>query len=260
MFQELYMRRIAATIGVMIIVALASYTYFTLKSAQYIYSGPTTISVQGVGEVFATPDIAQFSFTVEAKEEDAVTAQNKSSETMSSILAYLTEMGIEERDIKTEYYQLSPQYEYPDVVCTQWSCPPRGEPRLIGYQVNQSVSVKVREVDKAGELVSGVGGRGAQNVSGVSFTIDDEDILRDEARVLAIHNAKAKAETLAQNLGVRIVRMNGFWEEHGGGYPYYGKGGDMMEYAMPAMEMRSAELPTGENMITASVNISYEIR
>lgn len=260
MFQESYMRKIVALVGAMAIIALAAYTYSTIKQARYMYSGPTTISVQGVGEVTAVPDVATFSFSVESKEVDAVDAQNASAKTMEAVLAYLTEMGVEEKDVKTAYYNLAPQYEYPQVVCTQWGCPPAGEPKIVGYQVSQSVTVKVRDTAKAGELVSGVGSKGVQNVSGLSFTIDDEEALMAEAREKAIVDAKEKAEKLAKNLGTRIVRMNGFWEEQNGGYPYYGKGGDGMMMAESAMDVQSAQLPTGENVITASVNISYEIR
>jgi uncharacterized protein YggE len=261
MFQESYMRKVVTVAIVMVIIALGAYTYSTLKIAKYSHIGPVVISVTGEGEVFATPDIATFSFTVESRESDATTAQNKASETMEGILAYLTEVGVEERDVKTSYYNLNPRYEYPETVCTQWGCPPRtGEPKLIGYEVSQSVTVKVRDTEKAGELVSGVGSKGAQNVSGLSFTIDDEEALKAEARALAIKDAKEKAETLAGNLGTHIVRMTGYWEEQG--YMPYGMGGDMSAKAemMDSVSVRSAQLPTGENVITASVNISYEVR
>lgn len=255
------MRKIVALVGVMAVVALAAYTYSAVKQAKYMYQGPTTISVVGTGEVFAKPDIASFSFSVEAKEADATTAQNKAGETMDAIVAYLKEKGVEEKDIKTGYYSLSPWYEYPEVVCTTWNCP-RSEPELKGYQVSQSVTVKVRDTEKAGELVSGAGDKGAMNVSGLSFTIDDEDALKAEARELAIRDAREKGEALARNLGTRIVRMNGFWEEEGG-YPMpYGMGGDMMAKAemSVAEPSRDAVLPTGENTITVRVNISYEIK
>lgn len=257
------MRKIVALLGVVAVVALIAYTYSTIKQARYMYSGPTSITVTGIGEVFAAPDIATFSFTVESKEVEASAAQNKAAETMNTVLSYLKEAGIEEKDIKTEYYNLMPQYEYPEVVCTGFYCPPqRGEPKLIGYQVSQSVSVKVRDTNKAGELISGVGQRGAMNVSGLTFTIDDEESIKDEAREMAITDAKEKAETLAKSLGARIVRMNGYWEDQGG-YPIpYGMGGgyDMKAADAAMMESVAPELPTGENMVTVRVNISYEIR
>lgn len=261
MFQESYMRKIVAIAGVMAIVALASYSYYTIKQSKYMYGGPVTISVTGNGEVFAKPDIATFSFTVEAKEADAVAAQNKAGETMDAVLAYLKEAGVDEKDIKTSYYNLNPRYEYQQTVCTQWSCPPPGEPKLIGYEVSQSVTVKVRDTNKAGELVSGVGSKGAQNVSGLSFTIDDEDKLMAEAREKAIADAREQAKVLANNLHKHLGRMTGYWENQGGSPIPYGIGGDNMMKAESAMDMsRPASIPTGENTITSQVSISYEIK
>ena len=264
MFQESSMSKIKVIAGVMVIIALGAYSYYTIKQSQYMWAGPVTISVVGKGEVFAKPDIATFSFTVEAKETDAVAAQNKAGDTMDAVLAYLKEASVDEKDIKTSYYNLNPRYEYPQVVCTQWNCPPQGEPKLIGYEVSQSVTVKVRDTNKAGELVAGVGSKGAQNVSGLSFTIDDEDKLTAEAREKAIVDAREQAETLAKNLGKRLGRMTGYWEDESGYPTPYGMGGDygMMaksDVAVPEMG-RSASIPTGENTISSRVNISYEVR
>ncbi len=260
MFQELYMRKITGVFGIMAIIALGAYTYYTLKQAQYLYQGPTTISVTGVGEVFATPDIATFSFTVEAKETDASVAQSKSADTMNAVLAYLKEAGVDEKDVKTENYNLTPQYEYSQVICTQWGCPPQREPKLIGYQVSQTVAVKVRDTSKAGEIISNVGEKGAMNVSGLSFTIDDEEAIKTEAREKAIADAKVKADVLAKNLGVRIVRMNGYWEETGGYPEAYGMGGNMKFAADSAAPSIAPELPMGENKMKIQVNLSYEIK
>jgi uncharacterized protein YggE len=180
---------------------------------------------------------------------------------MNAVLAYLKEAGVDEKDVKTEYYNLTPRYEYPETICTQWGCPPRNdEPKLIGYQVSQSVSVKVRDTAKSGEIISGVGGKGATNVSSLSFTIDDEEALKTEARKLAILDAEKQAGELASNLKVEIVRMNGYWEEQSSP-SYYGMGGGM-EYSKDmamSLEQATPELPTGENTITVRVNVSYEI-
>lgn len=262
MFQESYMRKIAAAVGLVAIIALLVYSYTTYKSTRYIYSGPLTISVSGKGEVFAKPDIASFSFSVEAKEADAVTAQNKVAETMKAITAFLKESGVEEKDIKTESFNLMPQYESQQQVCTVFGCPPVPEPKIVGYQVNQYVSVKVRKADDAGRLVSEVGAKGALNVSGLSFTIDDTDSLKAEARELAIDDAKEQAKKLAEKLDARIVRMSGFWEEEAYA-PYYGGYGGGMDMAMSregSMKAESAELPSGENTIVSKVSITYEIK
>lgn len=260
MFQESYMRKIVALAGIAAIVALLAYSYTAVTELKYIFAGPTIITVQGEGEVVGTPDVATFSFTVEARGDDAVSAQNEVATKMDAIRAYLSEAGVEERDIKTEYFNLSPRYEYPETNCFNGYCPPRGEPTIIGYQVSQSVSVKVRDIDNAGEIISEIGGQGAMNVSGLSFTIDDEEELVAEAREKAIEDAQQKAGVLAGNLDSRLVRMTGYWEENN--YPMaYGKGGaDMMAYDMAESAPMNASLPTGENTVTVRVNISYEIR
>ena len=99
-------------------------------------------------------------------------------------------------------------------------------------------------------------------MSGLSFTIDDEDAFKADARKQAIEDAQEKAEVLADNLGVRIVRMNGYWEEEGGYPGYYGMGGGM-EYGDMAVSSQKAiapELPTGESKITSEITITYEIK
>jgi uncharacterized protein YggE len=257
MFQDAYMRKIVALVGIAGIIALGAYTYSAVKGADYMDNLPITVSVTGEGEVFAKPDIATFSFTVAAKEVEASAAQSKSADAVNAIIAFLAEKGVEDRDVKTQGYNLNPQYEYPEVRCTQWGCPPAGEPKLTGYEVAQTIEVKVRKTDTAGELIAGIGGLGATNVSGLSFTIDDESALKAEAREEAIADAKAKAEKLAEGLGVRIVRMSGYWEEEtGGGYPmYYG-----MEAKNQAFDSAMApSVPMGENTITSRVSITYEV-
>ncbi len=240
----------------LVAVALVAYTYLTIREARYVYSGPTTISVRGLGEVTRMPDVATFSFTVHAETDTPEAAQAQSAEAANMILAYRGEAGIPENDIKTVHYNLSPRYEYPRTNCTPTFCPP-SNPTLVGYSVDQTVEVKVRDTEQAGTLIAGVGERGATNVSGLTFTVDDDDAAKADARAQAVADAKAKAETLADTLGVRLVRLTGFWEEE----QYYpmaerAYGGMMMDAASAA----APQLPSGENTITSVVNLTYEIR
>lgn len=260
------MRKIAALVGIAAIVALLAYTYYAFAQAQYTQSIPPggmqpSISVNGEGEVLARPDVATFSFSVTAKENTASVAQQKSAEATNAIMEYLKGKGIEDRDIKTQYYNLNPRYEYPDTRCTEWSCPPVGEPKLIGYEVTQSIEVKVRTIDDAGMLIAGVGELGATNVSGLTFTIDDEETLRGQAREAAIEDAKEKMQKLESELGVKVVRIVSFYEEGNDYYPYYGYGmGGAMAESASYDAMKSAPIPTGENTITSRVSITYEVR
>ncbi len=238
---------------------------YALKSTRYIGSGisaSNTINVSGDGEVFAVPDTASFSVTIQERAKTVAAAQTTATEKGNKVIAYLKEAGVEEKDIQTADYNVNPEYEYINGVCTAGYCQP-GKQNLVGFTVTQTLSVKVKDTDKAGELLSGVGSMGASSVSGLSFTIDDEDALQAEARDKAIADAKAKADDLARSLNVSIVRIVGFNEN--AYQPYaYGRGGVMMDAAMAPQALTSKEaspeLPVGQNKITSNVNITYEIR
>jgi len=253
------MRYLVPIAAVMVIGALGAYIHLTLKEARYTYSGPVIITVRGEGEVTAVPNIATFSFSVYAEGSDAVLAQSNSAEAVNRITEYLAGAGIEDRDIKTSNYNLSPRYEYEQQTsCFSGGYCPPGERVLKGYQVNQTIQVKVRATDKAGELISGVGERGATNISGLQFTIDDEDSLKSDAREQAIADAREKAEKLADDLDVRIVRMSGFWED--AGYGYGGVDYARAETASYDGSVVEPKIPAGENTVSATVNVSYEVR
>lgn len=234
-------------------VALVSYTYLSVKQAKYADSyGPTTISVDGKGEVTRVPDVATFSFVAHAEEDDAVTAQKTAATVSNGIVAYLKENGIAETDIKTSGYDLSERY-----ACEEEDACPFERTKLAGYSVGQTVQVKVRDTNRAGDLIAGVGERGATSISGLTFTLDDDRSAKAEARAKAVADAKEKAQHLADILGVRLIRLTGFWEETGG-YPMYDKGygGDMMR----PEDAVSPDMPVGENTVTSAVNLTYEIR
>jgi uncharacterized protein YggE len=191
--------------------------------------------------------------TVAAAQDDATTKAN-------AITAYLKSAGVAERDIQTSNYSVYPQYDYTQQACQPNGICPPGRQVLRGYEVRQSTTVKVRDTAKAGDLLSGVGSQGATEVSGLNFTFDNPDAVQDEARGKAITDAKEKADVLAKQLGVRIVRVVSFSESgnYPGPIPYYkldsavGMGG-----AEPA---RAPEISVGENKVTSNVSIVYEIR
>lgn len=232
------------------------------KGLRYIGAGlpPTnTIYVSGYGEAVGVPDIATFTFSVVSERQTVAAAQEDATAKANAITAYLAEAGVAEKDIQTSSYSVYPQYDYIQAVCTADFCPP-GRQQLRGYEVRQTTVVKVRDTAKAGELLSGVGSRGATEVSGLSFTFDDPDALQIEARDKAIADAKEKAESLARALGVRLVRIVSFNEN--GGYPIpfakdmsVGMGGSEAE-SRPA----APPISTGENKVVSNITVTYEIR
>ncbi|MDO8561441.1 MAG: SIMPL domain-containing protein [bacterium] len=252
-------RMMAATaLGVLALFLLVS-TVSEFRSMRFIGSGvaaTNTISVNGEGEVFAVPDTAVFSVTILEKAKQVKDAQDAATKKANDIIAYLKQAGVEEKDIQTADYSINPDYEFRQSACLQNGFCPPGNQVLVGYQVSQTLTVKVRDTKKAGDLLSGVGSRGVTNVSGLSFTIDEEDALKAEARDKAIAQAKGKAEELAKALGVSLVRVVGF-SEGGGGPIYYAKASVEMDSGAPAP---SPEIPVGQNKIVSNVSVTYEVR
>jgi uncharacterized protein len=216
-----------------------------------------SISVSGEGEFVSVPDIATFSYTVSAEGKDVAAAQALVTKSGDAVLAALKDLGIEERDIRTTDYSVYPKYVYTQTVCSQNYCPPS---RQIpdGYTVSQTVSIKVRDTAKAGEALSVAGEKGATNISGLNFTTDDPNKNVNEARAKAIEDARSKAESLADSLGVRLVRVVSFSDNYNP-MPYYGREVGMGG-AMDTKNQAAPTIPVGENETRVSVTVTYEIR
>ena len=243
---------------VLIILAafLAVETLGSLKDLRSINPAYNSISVTGEGEAISIPDIATFSFSVSADAQAVSDAQGQVTEKMNVILEELKSFGIEERDIKTIGYSVWPKYRYEPAVCAPTYCPP---PRQVpdGYTANHNVLVKIRRTEEAGRVLALVGEKGATGLSDISFTIDDMDGIMQEARTEAIKDAQDKAEALAEELGIRLVRVVSFYDNTGGMIPYYaeGMGGDTVRTAAPV-----PDIPAGENKVKVNVTVTYEIR
>jgi uncharacterized protein len=259
LFDSAYNRILATLALAALVAALAAYAYYTLRQAEYLYMGPPTISVIGEGEVTAIPDVGQFTFTVVATAPKAEDAQRQVAEKINAITTYLEKEEIADADIKTEQYSFNPKYRFEEQPCLIGRpCVP-GRQVEDGFEASQSIAVKVRDLAKAGALISEVGTLGATNLSGLIFTVDDEDALKAEAREQAILHAKKQSEELAKQLGVRIVRMTGYYEE---GpmmpMPYYG--GDMMaKSAVPMAESATPDLPPGEQSTKSRVTLTFQV-
>ena len=231
-----------------------------IRSSQYIGEGtqpPATISVSGKGEVTAVSDIATLYVNLTKDGATSKEAQNLLNEQITKTLTYLKEQKIEDKDIKSEYGGLNPKYgPTTPIECFRYPCP-QPESKIVGYTANQSITVKVRAVDSANEVRTGLAALGIINISGPTFSIDDEDALNAQARSKAIDDARAKAEILAKDLHVRLGDIMSF-SENGGGYPMMYAKAEMMDSVASAAP--APELPKGENKITSNVNIVYEIR
>jgi uncharacterized protein YggE len=222
----------------------------------------STIMVSGTGEAYAIPDIASFNFSVTELGDTVKQAQEKLDQKINKALSAIKEAGIAEKDIKTLSYNVYPKYEWEQKYCAQMigvTCAP-GKNVLKGYEVSQTILIKVRDTEKVGDLVTKVGAVGISNISGVEFTVDDRDKYVAEARMEAIAKAKEKAKVLAKELGVSLGKM--LYYNDNSVYPMYAdaKGGGMMADSASMAPMMKAELPTGETKITADISITYELK
>lgn len=217
-----------------------------------------SISVSGEGEATAIPNIATVTFTVRESAKTVPEAQKLAEAKIAQGLKELDALKVEKKDIKTLSYNVSPKYESQQTgFCTGYTCPPV-KTVVTGYEVTQSVSVKIRKVDQAGEVIGMLGKANITEITGPDFTVDDMDNLKAEAKVIAIKKAQAKAEEEAKALGVSLGSIISFNEDNGGYYPvmYSAKASGMM-----ATEARDAvSLPQGENMIKSRVTITYTIK
>lgn len=259
LFQALTIFTLAGTLlaGAMIVTEIKGYRFIGGG-----VSATNTISVSGEGEVFAPPDIANISFTVRESAVKVSGAQNKVSAKVKTALAGIRKLEIADKDIKTQNYSSYPKYEWQEgiqVSCLGLNCIPArpGKQVIVGYEVSQTVTIKVRDLEKVNALVDGLAGASITEMQGPNFAIDDEDALKAEARKLAIEKARAKAEVLASDLGVSLIRIVSFSE--GGNYPMYYDRGISLQSAK-AESAPTPELPKGENKITSNVTVTYEIR
>lgn len=243
--------------------------FFLAKTSEalrgnYTREMPPTITVSGEGEYFAVPDTATFNFTVEREGKTQKEANDIGAVAMNKILDSIKkEFSLDSKDIKTTSISVNPKYEY-NTPCRADVCPMympvSSNPKIIGYVFNQSVTVKVRNLEKAGDIAANLAELGATNVYGPDFTVADEDVAKESARMEAIKDAKVKAMKLSKQLGVRLGKVQSFSENGGGGmYPMYAS---TAGYARDSVSEKAVapELPTGENKYSSSVSITYEIR
>lgn len=255
LFKNTQMKVLAMLLLLMAIIALGSYASLNFEKMTYLNPAPATITVSGEGEVLAIPDIGTFSFSVTADGEDATTAQEASGTKINEILAYLAEQQIAETDIKTQNYNLNPKWKFEQGQCLGDGFCPNNRVE-DGFTVSQSITVKVRDTKTAATIIAGVGERGATNISNLNFMVDDTDALQAEARAAAIVDAQEKATVLAQQLGVRIVRLSSFNESSNGySQPYFDS--RMMGMADEESAFGGAELPIGEETTTVRINATY---
>lgn len=237
--------------------AAIAFGFSNLDAIKHPNGQVASVSVTGEGEVTAVPDVATVSFTVRESGKTVPEAQKLAEAKIAAGLKGLESIGVEKKDTKTLSYNVNPKYE--TSYCTAYSCPPAvSSPKIIGYEVSQSISVKVRKVDQAGEVLGILGKANITEMNGPNFTVDDMDKVQAEARALAIKKAQEKAKVQADALGVSLGSIISFSDDNGGYYPVMYRA-DVMSASAIAPESK-VSLPSGENVIKSRVTITYTLK
>lgn len=216
------------------------------------YTNPNTITITGIGEIQSVPNISTINFTVRetSVNDNTKSLQEGVAKKANAVFAKLKELGIEEKDIKTSNYSVNPKYDYSN-----------GRSNIVGYEASQSVDIKIRNTENVSKVLDILAGEKVTEIYGPNFEVDDIQSVKDEARDIAIKDAKEKANNLAKALGVKIKRIVGYSDDSAGGYmpspilyksANMGMGGD-------AVTQESASLPSGEQKVSVNVNIIFQI-
>ncbi|MGD8486656.1 MAG: SIMPL domain-containing protein [Chloroflexota bacterium] len=205
-----------------------------------------TLSVNGTGRVNAVPDVADVNIGVTERAKEAAAASQQAADSMDSVIAALTGLGIDEKDIQTTNLSLNPIQD--------WNSQP---PKITGWEASNQVRVTVREIDAVGTVVDAAVKAGANQVNGVSFRVEDPSAAQELARSAAVADARAKADQLAADAGVEIVGIISI-SESGGQQPqpiYMARA----EMAVAADAGVTTPVLPGEVELAVNVFIQYEI-
>ncbi len=239
-----------------VIVLLALFGFLVAKTRNEVATYRTigrpadvrdTFTIEGEGKVSGTPTLAEISFGLLSEGLDVGKLQHENTQKVNAMIAAVKQLDVAEKDIQTSQYSISPRYDYKD-----------GATKLIGYQVSQSLSVKLRDLSKIGDALTRIGQLGGNQVNGPTFTIDDPSMLKQEARLKALEDARKKAEALSGVLGVKIGRVVTF-SESAGGYPQ-----PMPMYrAVEAMDASAGaaapSIQSGSLDVMSNVSVTFEV-
>lgn len=209
---------------------------------------PRTITVSGQGKATAPPNMATIRSGVVTQAltaQEALAANNRS---MKTIMKVLQDKGVDNKDIQTSGFNISPEY------------PPytRGKPQkreIKGYRVSNNVAVKVRDLSRLGEILDALVRAGSNQISGISFGISDPSGVMNDARKRAIDDARGRAMLYAQAAGVRVGRVISISEQSiRPPQPVF-----QARMAMADMAPSSVPIATGEQEVSASINVMYQL-
>lgn len=214
-----------------------------------VAAGATLLTVSAEGKSTRAPDLALFSAGVTTQGQTASEAMSRNAADMSKVFAALKKAGIADKDMQTSSINLSPVYGQPVIG-------PNGqmtqEPRIVGYQANNSVSVKQRDLKNFGRVLDALVSAGANNIGGPNFQIENADAAQDEARVAAMTKARARANLYAKAAGLRVTRIVSISESGGYAPPM------PVMYAAKSVMAEAAPTPIAAGEVEAQISVTVQ--
>ena len=207
-------------------------------------SSMRTLSVTGNGRVYLTPDIATISIGVRTDHESASEAVVDNNAQIQQVVAALGDLGVAENDIQTSNFSIYPQQQFDD----------QGNITSTIYVVENTVMVKIRDLDMLGDVLDTAVSNGANSIYGITFDVEDKTAAQSEARQNAVADAEAKAAELAEAAGVTLGEIQNISEA--ASYPmlYDVRGGGAAEAAASTVPISPGQLA-----ITSDVTIVFVI-
>jgi uncharacterized protein YggE len=207
------------------------------------------IWVSGTGEVSVVPDFATLRLGIEAQEPSVAEAQSNANDAMERVMAALTDSGVAEKDIQTQYFNIQK--------VTRWDNT-KQEEVVLGYRVTNMVIAKIREIDRVVAIIDQAASAGGDltRIDSIGFSVDDPSAYHEEARQKAIADATAKAEQLADLAGVKLGKPTYISESARVPSPVYDRGVFAEAAGAPAVE---TPISPGEMEISLSVQLTYAI-
>ena len=200
----------------------------------------TSLSVTGSGVVQVKSDLAIISIGVREADTDVLEAQSAVNNKIAAVRQALLDAGAEESELNTDSISIYANYDYTD-----------GTEVIVGYTAYNSLSVRTPNIDGVGALIDAAFAAGANTLGGVQFTLQDDTQARDQAMVLAVEDARRKAEVLAGAAGMQISSIENISE--GGSYTY-----DSMRNAV-TMEASAADGAAGTQVQAALVSVDASV-
>ncbi|HWI87512.1 MAG TPA: SIMPL domain-containing protein [Sphingomonas sp.] len=204
----------------------------------------TELDISATGTSTRKPDVATISAGVVTQAPKAGEAMRANAAAMAATIAALRRAGVADRDIQTQSINLQPHYRYGNNV----------PPVLTGYQANNRVSVRFRDLGGSGAVLDALVAAGANQIDGPTLSVDHPETALDEARAKALAIAKARAELYAKAAGLTVRRIVRISESEGGVQPPR-----PMMMAMRAKAEDATQIEAGEQELTVTLSVAFEL-